>query len=235
MKPWRWCALAVLSFALTNLGLAQADPAADKTADKLEETGRVAYQAGDYAAAKRAFDESYNLAPRHTLGLWTARARVKLNEWVEAAQRLETLLSTPVGSADGKEREAYEQALKERDELRHRMPRIRIRLEGVQQGEAKVQIDGTPVSQEFLVVKKTSAFPHGKALQINPGNHQLVAVSGEQRREVALSIAAGEMRDVNVRFVNADTIRQRNCVDQCRKTCKTNNDCYMECKERCFY
>ncbi|HTV17964.1 MAG TPA: hypothetical protein VMG12_04815, partial [Polyangiaceae bacterium] len=121
------------------------------------------------------------------------------------------------------------------EELRHRMPRIRIRLEGIESEEVEVAIDGVPVANEFLLVKKKEKgiFPNGKSLVVNPGDHRIIGVSGEQRKEVAVSINEGQTRDVNLRFINPDTIRQRKCADKCKTDCSSNK-CYVDCKHRCF-
>lgn len=232
LKIFRWSwVLAALLLCIGGFGVAGADPGVNK----LRETGMAAYQSGDYAAAKRAFDEAYRLSPLHSLGLWAARARVKLNEWVEADERLEVLVATPISGGDAsREKEALEQAMREHDELRRRMPRVRIRIDGADGEDVKVQINGESIPKDFFMVKKSGPFSKGKALRINPGTHQIVAITGEQRKEVSVSVTEGQTKDVSLRFVAAHTIRQRNCRDKCRKDCGENNDCYMECKERCF-
>jgi hypothetical protein len=195
----------------------------------------AAYQAGDYASAKKAFDDAYRLSPLQSLGVWTARARVKLGEWVEADQRYELLLKSPPGKAEsGAEEQAREQAARERETLRQRIPRVRIRLEGVDASEVDVSLDGAAVPEEFLQVKKTGPFRHGKSLEANPGEHHIVGVAGEQRRELSITLEEGQTRDVRLRFVNPSTLRQRKCADQCRVDCGDSNKCYIDCKHRCF-
>lgn len=210
---------------------------AEDGASKLRAAGMAAYRAGDYGEAKKAFDQAFRIAPLHSVGLWSARARVKLGEWVEAEERYERLTKTPITRGErGAEEEARQLAVREREDLRHRLPRLRIRLEGLEGEPVEVAIDGAPVSQEYLLVKakRRGIFPHGKALAVNPGDHLIVGVTGEQRKEVSLSIAEGETRDVSLRFVNPDTLRQRKCADRCRQDCGTKNRCYVDCKHRCF-
>lgn len=208
---------------------------ADSGVAKLRETGLVAYQAGNYAGAKTAFDEAFRLSPLHSLGVWSARVRVKLGQWVEADERYEKLLKSPVKQGEAaEERQARDDAAREREELRHRMPRLRIRLDGVESKDVKVQIDGAAVGTAFLSGKKKGPFPNGKALPVNPGSHQILAVSGDQRQELSVSIEEGQTRDVNLHFANPETVRQRKCRDKCRTDCRQDNDCYMDCKQRCF-
>jgi hypothetical protein len=168
--------------------------------------------------------------------VWGARTRVKLGEWVEADERYERVAKAPSSQGErSREEEARQQAVREREELRHRLPRLRIRLEGVAAEEVEVAIDGVPVAGEFLTVKKKEKgiFPHGKSLVVNPGDHRIVGVTSEQRKELAVSITEGQTRDVSLRFINPDTLRQRKCADKCKADCSTNK-CYVDCKHRCF-
>ena len=225
--------VVVLAAALGAFG---AD-AADDGVGRLRAAGLAAYKAGDFAEAKKAFDEAYRLTPLHSLGVWSARTRVKLGEWVEADERYERLAKAPVTQGErGPEEEARQQAVREREELRHRLPRLRIRLEGVDTGQVEVALDGVPIADEFLLVKKkdNGVFPNGKSLVVNPGDHKIVGVSGEQRKELAVNVTEGQTRDVSLRFINPDTIRQRKCADKCKDDCAGNNRCYVDCKHRCF-
>jgi tetratricopeptide (TPR) repeat protein len=234
VTPWRWFTIGVVCVCLAGVGMAAEQPGIGR----LREAGMAAYQKGDYADAKRAFDEAFQLSPLQSLGVWSARARVKLGQWVEADDRYDAVVKSPVTKGEvAEEQRAREDAAREREALRHRMPRLRIRLDGVQTKEVTVQIDGNAVSEEFLISereKKKGVFSRGKSLQVNPGSHQIVAVSGDQRQEVSVSVEEGQTRDVNLHFANPETIRQRKCVDKCRTDCRENNECYMTCKERCF-
>jgi tetratricopeptide (TPR) repeat protein len=214
--------------------------AAEDGVGKLRAAGMKAYNAGDYAEAKKAFDEAFKLSPLHSVGLWAARSRVKLGEWVEADEQFERIAKAPIQRGDrSAEEEARQQAVREREALRHRLPRLRIRLEGVGADEVEVAIDGVPVANDFLLVKKAekekeqSIFRNGKSLVVNPGDHRIVGVSGEQRKEVSISLNEGQTRDVNLRFINPDTIRQRKCADKCKADCSSNR-CYVDCKHKCF-
>lgn len=229
--------------ALLGVGLLAASlgvlPAAgaDDGVGKLRAAGIAAYNAGDYGEAKKAFDEAYRRVPLHSLGVWAARTRVKLGEWVEADERYERLTKAPITQgARNAEEEARQQAVREREELRHRLPRLRIRVEGAGAADVEVALDGAPVGSEYLLVKKKDKgiFPNGKSLVVNPGDHHIVGVIGEQRKEVSVSLTEGQTRDVNLRFINPDTIRQRKCADKCKDDCDGNNKCYVDCKHRCF-
>lgn len=214
--------------------------AADDEAGRLRALGMKAYNAGDYVEAKKAFDEAFKLDPLPSAGLWAARSRVKLGEWVEADEQLERIAKSALGRGERQaEEDARQQAIREREKLRHRLPRLRIRLEGVEADEVEVAIDGVPVASEFLLTKKKdkekekSIFRNGKSLVVNPGDHRVVGVSGDQRKEVSINVNEGQTRDVSLRFINPDTIRQRKCADKCKADCSSNK-CYVDCKHRCF-
>jgi len=234
LMRWLWRGLLCLSVLMVGL-IGVRSEAEQVDIAKLRDQGMAAYQAGNYAGAKRAFDQAFGMAPLHSLGIWTARSRVKLGELLEADQRYGKVLETPLpAGAEATEGEARAHAAREREELRHRIPHLRIRLEGVNPAEVEVRIDGTLVSDDFVVVKKDGPFRHAKALQVNPGSHQILVVAAEQRQETSVTVKEAETKDVVLRFANESTLRQRKCRDQCRTDCNDNNDCYVECKQRCF-
>jgi tetratricopeptide (TPR) repeat protein len=230
-----WGGLVALLFGMALFLSSWAVSAADPEATKSYEAGMAAYHAGKYSEAKLAFDRAFQLSRLHSMGIWGARARIKLGEWVEADAHFEALLKSPMTQGDAAaEARAQEQAVREREELRHRIPRLRIRVDGLGDEPVEVSIDGVAVDREFVQAKKSKAFPRGKSLQVNPGDRKIVAVSGEQRRELSVSLSEGETRDVSLQFVNPSTIRQKKCRDACRETCKQDNSCYVDCKRRCF-
>jgi hypothetical protein len=227
----KWLVLSTLVFLLLG-GRSEAEQA---DVAKLRDQGMAAYQSGKYADAKRAFDQAFVIAPLHTLGIWGARTRVKLGEFLEADERYGKVLDTPLpAGAEAAEGEAREHAAREREQLRHRIPHVRIRLEGVNPREVEVRINGVLVDDEYLMAKKDGPFRRGKALQVNPGTHQILAVAADQRQDTSVSVTEGETKDVVLRFANASTIRQRKCRDKCHADCKKDNDCYVACKQRCF-
>lgn len=236
MRFWKaglWLG-AMLVLGMLVFGM-QGTAGADPGAFKLRDEGMAAYNAGDFARAKQSFDAAFKLAPLHTLGVWGARARVKLGLWTEADDQYERLLKTPITRGEqAAEQQAKAEAAKEREDLRHRMPRLRIKLEGVESTEVEVQIDGVAIDPEFLVVKKEGPFRRAKSIELDPGEHKIVGMIGDQRQETSVTVAEGQTKDVTLRFANPDTIRQRKCRDQCRTSCKDDNSCYVECKRRCF-
>jgi tetratricopeptide (TPR) repeat protein len=227
----RWLLLLPLLFVLSGVRFSSAE---EPDVAKLRDEGMTAYQLGNYKKAEQAFDRAYAIAPLHSLGIWSARSRVKLGQWLEADERFDELIKKPVPAGAREESMARDAAAHERDELRKRMPHLRFRVEGAKASELEVRVDGVLVPDEFLVGKKDGPFRHAKAFQVNPGSHQILAVSVDQRLDQSVEVNEGETRDVNLRFANSGTLRQRKCRDQCRTDCHDDNDCYVNCKERCF-
>lgn len=228
-----WLSWLTLGLFVAMAAVSSAEPGVAE----LREQGRAAYKAGDYARAKQVFDEAYRRAPLHSLGVWGARTRVKLGKWLEASERYERLVQTPIRAGDkSEEEEARRQAAREREELRHRIPRVRIRVAGIKAADTQVSIDGAPVAPEYLVGKGSEGpFRRGKSLELDPGEHHIVGTTaGGQHRELSFTLEEGQTRSVILSFANPDTIRQRKCRDKCRIDCKDDNSCYMECKRRCF-
>src|SRR6188768_170477 len=154
LVPLRW--LVLLTLALW-LGGAHLSSAGDADVSKLRDAGLAAFDAGNYPAAKQAFDQAFGLSPLHSLGLWAARARAKLGELVEADERYEKVLKTPLTEgAPSAEREAQQHAAHEREGLRHRIPHLRIKLEGVDPSEVELRLDGALIPDEFVIVQKQS-------------------------------------------------------------------------------
>jgi hypothetical protein len=91
--------LVVLGFS--SAARAQAvDDGSRAVARSLGTTGVEAYRAGDYATANDKLDKAYQILQAPSLGLWSARALVKLNRLVKAAERYREVTRLPVSSGD---------------------------------------------------------------------------------------------------------------------------------------
>src|SRR5690606_14260666 len=90
----RWGRVVAATMCMAALGWsapaygAEADSTTRAAARKLGTSGVEAYQAGDYQGASEKLERAYATLKVPTLGLWSARALIKLNRWVEAAERL---------------------------------------------------------------------------------------------------------------------------------------------------
>ena len=108
------------------LGRASAQPDSEATqaaARALGYSGVAAYQAGDYATAQDQLEQSFELVKIPSLGLWSARALVKVGKWVEAAERYQQVAALPISFGDAAIQQAAKaDAERERAELTPRIP-----------------------------------------------------------------------------------------------------------------
>jgi hypothetical protein len=174
-----------LTFAL-GLGLllaattASAEPVDDATrgaARKLGNAGVEAYQAGDFPTAHEKLDKAYRVLKVPSLGLWSARAFVKLGKLVEASERY--LEVTRLGLEGGDvtvQKQAQVDAQKELDALAPRVPSIVVVVQGAKPEEVSISVDGTPITSALI----------GESRPANPGMHAVVGKtsSGEARADV---------------------------------------------------
>jgi hypothetical protein len=168
-----------------------ADDAARAKARALGYAGVEAYDGGDYAAASAKLEESFQLLPVPSLGLWSARALVGLRRWVEAEQRYRAVAALAVGSNDPPVQEqAKTDALRERAELLRRIPSLKVRVSGAGVDEVTVSVDGAARSSTELVT----------ALLVDPGRHEVSGVRGSERSQVVLNLGEGTHEEVELRF-----------------------------------
>src|SRR5688572_19645010 len=87
----RWARVMLLTSLLgllwTGSVSAAPDAARRERARQLGYAGIRAYAAGNYSAASTQLEESFGLLPVPSLGLWSARALVKLGKLLEAERR----------------------------------------------------------------------------------------------------------------------------------------------------
>lgn len=159
------------------------DAAARAAARELAEGGIEAFQAAKYAEAHDKLEKSYQLFATPTLGLWSARAKVQLGQWVEAAERYrETLtLSDSVGN-QAAQREALRDAQTELKALVPRIPTLTVELEGARADEVKLTLDGAALSNAFINVARPT----------NPGAHEISAEHNSERARAAVTLREGD-------------------------------------------
>ncbi|HTV22489.1 MAG TPA: hypothetical protein VMG12_27560 [Polyangiaceae bacterium] len=170
---------------------APADDAARTKARALGYAGVEAYAAGDYAAASAQLEESYQLLPVPSLGLWSARALVGLRRWVQAEQRYRAVAALPVAAGDSPvQQQAKVDAHSERAELLRRIPSLKIRINGAELDEVSVLVDGAARSSGEIAT----------ALLIDPGRHEIAGMRGSERSQVVLTLGEGAHEEVELRF-----------------------------------
>ncbi len=167
------------------------DDASRGTARKLGYAGVAAYQAGDYRTANDKLEKAYAVLRVPSIGLWSARALVKLGKLVEASERYTQVAQ--LGAAVGDEavqKRALADAASELASLTPKIPSITVRLEGAAPAEVQVQIDGVPVAEPLL----------GEARPVNPGPHQVAGQRAAERTAVDLVLAEAESKPAVLHF-----------------------------------
>lgn len=177
------CFGALLAGALFfSAPLAFAEDAEMRTAARdLATQGAQAFDAGKYAEASDFFRRAYELVPAPSIALLRARSLAKVGQLLEAIDIYEQ--TSRLKLADDAP-EAYAQAVQtahsEVEEVRHRLPRLKLTLLGIEPNQPmQVTIDERPVPDVLLGVERP----------MNPGQHVIVVrVAGQPRatRELAM-------------------------------------------------
>jgi hypothetical protein len=174
-------------------GPAHATEESNKVAARaLGTDGVEAYQAGDYARATKQLESAYAVLRVPSLGLWSARALVKVGKLVEAAERYLEASQLPVdsGGAEQVQEAAVRDAERERQELLPRIPALTIHVETATPDAATCTLDGAQLAAETL----------GEATPVNPGTRRVTcAVSGKQQKKV-LTLAEGAQETIVLTF-----------------------------------
>jgi hypothetical protein len=172
--------------------LARAEDAETRTAARdLATQGAQAFDAGRYDQASDFFLRAYELVKAPSIALMHARSLAKLGQLLEAIDVYEQTarVKLPPGAPD-----AYVKAVKtarsEVEEVRSRVPRLKLTLTGVEPSEnPEVTIDDKPTPAALLGVERP----------MNPGSHHVaVLVSGEPRATRELSLEEGKSYNVEL-------------------------------------
>jgi hypothetical protein len=186
----RWLELTAIVLLASSLAHAEEAPERVK-ARELGYAGVHAYQAADYVAANEELTRAYALFPVPSLGLWSARAKVKLGQLVEGAERYREVTKLGiVGGNEAVQRQAQLDAERELGALLGRIPRVRFRLQGAAVGDVLLSVDDVVVPIERIA----------ETLSFNPGAHRVVARRGEQRVELGFEALEGVEREVLLDF-----------------------------------
>ena len=171
----------VVAALWTTSAHAEVTDASRAAARELGYAGVESYQAGNYQVAYDKLDKAYQVLDVPSLGLWSARALIKLNRWVEAAERLRQVLRlAPQGGEADVQQQSLHDAKRELEALTPRIPSLVIQVEGSPSGGAQVTLDGDIVAAALL----------GEPLPTNPGRHAVVVQFGSRSimREAARSL-----------------------------------------------
>ncbi|HKO94704.1 MAG TPA: hypothetical protein VJU61_26295 [Polyangiaceae bacterium] len=200
MSRWLPSGCGVCLGAALSLGsvlAAAAPPAAGSASEADRERARTlgyagvaAYAKGEYAAASEQLEASFALLPVPSLGMWSARALVKLGKWVEAEQRYRAVASMSLAAdAPKAQTDAKATAELELAELSLKLPSVRVQILGAPPAQVTVTLDGAALPAE-----RWSEGQH-----LNPGRHAIVGTYREQRTELELVASEGR-ENVVLRF-----------------------------------
>ncbi|MEO6602596.1 MAG: hypothetical protein ABIQ16_22120 [Polyangiaceae bacterium] len=187
-----WIAL-LTSALLLYASSAHAEDAETRTAARdLATQGAQAFEAGHYAEAADFFKRAHELVHAPSIALLEARSWAKLGKLLEAVDIFEQTARFKLSEASP---EAYAQAVEsahnEVEEVRKRVPRLKLTLVG-----------GVPSEETPLVTiddKPTPAALLGVERPINPGLHSIVVrVAGQVRSSRELSLLETESYQVQL-------------------------------------
>jgi hypothetical protein len=171
------------------LAWAQTDDASRAAARDLGTAGVEAYQRDSFADASAKLEKAYRVLRVPSLGLWSARALVKVGQLVKASERYREVVRLPLGDGDQiVQKQALAEAATELDLLTPRIPRLVIKLQGGTADDTSVSVDGVTVSPALI----------GESLVIDPGKHVVEARRASQSVKVEVVVAEGETKDASL-------------------------------------
>jgi len=191
----RWVRVVLIAWCVCfSPAFADAQPSDDVTrsaARALGYSGVEAFQRGDFETASDRLEKAYTVLRVPSLGLWSARALVKLGKLVEASGRyLEvTTLEASGGDVEVQQRSQAE-AKVELDELASRIPSLVVQLEGAAPSEVSVLLGGRPLATPLI----------GEQLSLNPGRHVVEARRGEDLQTGEVTLEEGQRETLVLRF-----------------------------------
>lgn len=207
-RPWPpvvlFCATASLLFA--KWSPAQPNQKKEPAVSSQEDTqalarewgyrGVEAFEAAQFSEALRWLGRAYAILPASSLGLWSARAMVKTNNWLDAKRRYKQVVGMADSPGEAKVQEnARLTAREELEALTKRMPAIQIEMKGASWRNVVVTIDGE------------SLFPTPRLgrFSANPGQHNLTAAlltggANSQPKQLTVRCQPGKVERVQVDF-----------------------------------
>ena len=187
-SPW---ALAPLLFLLASSKAFGQDDSAVTTAYEIASQGFDAFKQGDPQLALERFNRAYPILKLPKLAVYMARSHVELGHYTQATALYAEAMQLGDGGGDHEAQErARNEAKQERQQLLARMPRLVVQTPGVPIRAVRFQVDGAEASSDELAAGKP----------VDPGNHQISAVSGTQRLEQAETIQDGASKTIVFKF-----------------------------------
>jgi hypothetical protein len=193
---WMLRALLVGALSLFAVGARAQPSAADlETARALFNEGMDLRDKGDAAGALEKIRAAHSLGKTPVTGLELGRTLMMLGKLVEARN---VLVGVPQMAPEANEtqvrRDARQEATRLAEELRARVPSVRLVFTGVPAGmQPAVQIDGLAVPAETI----------GYERKLDPGAHTIVAslpTQPERRIETKVELKEREIKSVQLDF-----------------------------------
>jgi tetratricopeptide (TPR) repeat protein len=178
--------------ALGRPGLAaEPDAATRSTARKVALDGVAALQRGDAEQAVQKLEKAYRLFRVPSVALWLARALAKRGLLVEASERYQeaSRLEGQQGEA-AVQAQARKDAAAELEALTPRLPTITVSVEGANSPDVKLSLDGVVIPSALA----------GEERPVNPGEHRVLGVLGEEELSETVTLAEGQKQSVTLRF-----------------------------------
>jgi len=186
-----WAVGLGLSLFVSNSRADPIDTEARSAARALGYAGVEAYQAGDYRSANEKLTRAFALLRAPSLGLWSARALVRLGDLAAAAARYREVVAVPIetGNAEIQNRARLD-ANNELNAILPRLAHLSFALEGAPITAVEIWLDDVLLPHDAYT----------RELELNPGSHRLRALYVKQRIDVQFDAAEGEARRIPLRF-----------------------------------
>ncbi|HTA93127.1 MAG TPA: hypothetical protein VK745_26295 [Polyangiaceae bacterium] len=183
--------LACSLFLSVASARAQEDAETRTMARDLATQGGQAFDAGNYAAASDFFRRAHQLVAAPSIALMQARCLVKLGQLLAAIDIYEQTARLKLAD-DAPEAyvTAVQTAYTEVEEVRKRLPRLKLTVLGTANGDgAQVTIDDKPTPAALLGVERP----------VDPGVHHFaVRIGGQTRAAAELTVVEGQSYQVEL-------------------------------------
>jgi len=187
--------LGAVHFAAPLAARADAPSERERAAARaLGDEGNVLWDQGDIDGALDRFSRALDLVHAPTLALRQAECLEKLGRWVEASEKMIAIGRIRLDDAAPEVfREAAQDAWRRGHALRDRIPKLIVTVEGPDNQEAVLSLDGRPVEHALW----------GVGQPVDPGTRFIVLQRGAQRVEQTIVLREGEEKHVVIRLVEA--------------------------------
>lgn len=181
------CVLAIATLATPRTAFADPSPAEASVARDQFKEGMEAGKTGRWEDARAAFQRSYDVWPRPLTLLNLAGAQAESGKLVLASESYRKFVrEASAPGADAKVAEQKAGAQQSLASIEARLPRVRVRVDGQQEGDT-VEMDGQPLSNGML----------GVYYPADPQEHHLTVMrGGAQVATTTFRLQEKETKDV---------------------------------------